>query len=111
MFDFSRRRFFASLAALPLAAVFVRPAKAATTHTVHIQGFAFQPSKLSIAKGDTVKFKNNDNAAHTADDRGKTWKTGKIRGSQSKDVTFDSAGSFDYFCRYHPAMKGKVTVS
>ena len=111
MFNFSRRQFIASLASLPLVATFARPAKAATTHTVRIQGFAFHPPKLSIAKGDTVKFKNNDNAAHTATDRGKSWKTGKIRGNQSKEVTFDNAGSFTYFCRYHPAMKGKITVT
>lgn len=111
MLTFTRRKFITSLAALPLGMVFARPSKAATTHTVRIKGFAFQPSKLSIAKGDTIKFMNNDNATHTATDRDKSWDTGKIRGKKSKEVTFDSAGSFDYFCRYHPAMKGKITVS
>jgi len=26
-------------------------------------------------------------------------------------LTFASAGSFDYFCKFHPNMKGKITIA
>ena len=42
---------------------------------------------------------------------GRRWyDTGRLQQGQSGKVTFSAAGSFDYICVIHPAMKGTITV-
>src|SRR3990170_3601457 len=62
----------------------------------------FIPSSVSIMKGDTVVWSNDDTAAHTV-----------TSGSPANGPsgTFDTSGSIDYFCMVHPWMTGSVQVS
>lgn len=110
MFKFTRRRFLGYTAALPVVATIAQSANAATTHTVEMRGSAFRPRKISIAVGDTIDFVNKDSIPHTADSRN-GWKTGNINGGQTKSITFNTAGTSNYTCRYHSSMEGKVIVS
>ena len=82
----------------------------AADHTVTISGFAFQPATLSIAAGDTVTFMNKDGAPHTATQKG-GFDTGRLGKGKEATITFDAAGSFDYICKFHPAMKGQIVVN
>lgn len=97
-----------SLAILAATALFAVPAFAAD-HTVTIEGMKFSPAMLSIAAGDTVTFVNKDSAPHTATAQG-TFDTGRLEQGQSGQLTFAAAGSFDYICTVHPAMKGTIVV-
>lgn len=106
----TRRKFISYVASIPLIAVGAKTAKAGTVHKVNISDFAFSPAKLTIKAGDTVRWANRGDASHTADDTGKKWKTGTIKRGNSGKVTFDTAGNFNYFCKFHPSMKGKITV-
>lgn len=107
----TRRKFISYALSLPFVASFARSANAATVHDVTIKGFAFSPATLKIKAGDTVRWVNKDGAAHTADDAGRTWKTGTIKPNKSAEVTFGAAGKFNYVCKFHPKMKGKITVA
>ena len=101
------RRAAASLAVLPALAVAAR----AATHQVTIQGFAFQPSALTIAAGDTVVFTNADGAPHTATADSGAFDTGRLSRGGSAQITFSSTGSHSYFCSFHRNMKGTITVT
>lgn len=105
---FSRRRILALCAITPVALT-ARRARAAT-HTVTIQGFAFTPSRLSVAEGDTVTFTNQDNAPHTATASDGAFDTGRLNGGESASVTIPASGTFDYFCKFHPNMTGQITA-
>jgi plastocyanin len=107
----TRRKFISYALSLPLVGLFSTKAKAATLHNVTIKGFAFSPATLKIKAGDTVRWTNKDGAPHTADDAGRKWKTGTVKRNKSADVTFDAAGKFNYVCKFHPDMKGKITVT
>ena len=63
---------------------------------------------LTVKAGTTVTFMNEDGAPHTA--TGDGWDTGRLNRGDSKDVTFDTAGTFAYVCAIHPSMKGTITV-
>lgn len=78
--------------------------------TVHITGFAFVPERLEIAAGDTVVFLNEDLAPHTASDLDGDWDTGDLAKGGKARLTFQTAGTFDYFCAYHPHMTGTIVV-
>lgn len=102
-----------ALKSLSLAAAFslvaALPALAAS-HTVAIEGFKFAPANLTVAVGDTITFVNKDSAPHTATARGGAFDTGRLGRGESATVTIGAAGSFDYICSFHPAMKGTVTA-
>jgi plastocyanin len=78
---------------------------------VSMEGIKFNPGKITVAKGDTVTWTNNDSVGH--DVTGDDFKSGDAGGMQNGDTfefTFDKAGTFDYVCTVHPGMQGTVTV-
>ena len=85
-----------------------------TKAVVTIKSFAFSPATLEIAKGATVTFANNDSATHTVTSGANRAKDGKfdkqISGSNEDSITFDTTGTFEYFCNFHSSMKGTVVV-
>ncbi|HEY6780530.1 MAG TPA: plastocyanin/azurin family copper-binding protein [Thermoleophilaceae bacterium] len=80
---------------------------------VVMKDISFQPGTVTVAKGATVTWKNEDSANHdvTADDGSfKSGGAGDISGGGTFKHTFDKAGSFGYVCTVHPGMKGTVVV-
>lgn len=82
----------------------------AADHIVTISGFAFKPASLTIAAGDSVTFVNKDGAPHTATQNAQAFDTGRLGRNEEGNVTFATVGSFSYFCKFHPGMKGKIEV-
>lgn len=77
-------------------------------NTVIIQGYNFQPSELTVQKGETVKWINKDSVQHTA--TGASFDSGLLGKDKTFEHTFNEAGTFDYICTPHPYMKGKIIV-
>ena len=89
----------------------------AKTYTVTIKNFAFSPQTLTINKGDTVIWVNEDSAPHQIASNPHPTHTdlpGLVSGSlstgQSYSFTFDKAGTFGYHCHIHPSMTGTIIV-
>ena len=78
---------------------------------VTIQGFAYNPPTVEIPAGGSVTWTNEDNAPHTATglDRD-ALQSGTIAFGESYTQTFDTAGTYEYFCEFHPNMEGSVVV-
>jgi plastocyanin len=83
----------------------------AESTAVTIQGFAFNPPTIEIPAGGSVTWTNEDNAPHTATglDRD-ALQSGTIPFGESYTQTFDTAGTFEYFCEFHPNMEGSIVV-
>lgn len=75
-------------------------------HEVTIKGFTFVPERLTVRVGDTVTFTNEDVAPHTATALDLSWDTEMIGKGESAAVTIAADMELDYFCRFHPQMKG-----
>lgn len=79
-------------------------------NSVTIEKFSFTPATLTVKKGTIVTWRNMDTVAHTI--------TGNNGGPDSQlffqgqfySFTFDTVGTFPYFCKPHPNMKGTITV-
>lgn len=108
----NRRTFLKTLSAFGIAAVFplAKSAKAATTHEVAIKGFKFRPANLTVAVGDTITFTNMEGIPHTASANNGSFDSGTLGRNDAADVvvTADMAGGF--FCKFHPNMKGDITI-
>lgn len=90
--------------------------RTAETKAVAIKSFAFGSGNLSVKVGDTVTWTNNDSAPHTVTSTSGgvpngTFESGNLNSGQTFSFTFTSAGTFNYQCKYHPSMKGTVTVT
>ncbi|UVK53571.1 cupredoxin family copper-binding protein [Mesorhizobium sp. AR02] len=94
------------LAALALMAV---PAAAAATIEVTIDKLVFSPATVEAKLGDTIEWVNKDVFAHTATVKG-GWEV-MIPPKKSASLTLKAAGAVDYFCRFHPNMKGRLVVA
>ena len=81
---------------------------------VDIKDFKFDPKAVQVKVGGEVTFASADKAMHTAQtDSGAdgAFNTGDLKKGDSKAVTFDEAGTYDYYCVYHRFMTGTVEVS
>jgi plastocyanin len=87
-----------------------QPANPSTSNTISIANFAFTPSSKTVALHSTVIWSNNDNATHTATSDAGLWNTGDISSGSSKQITFDSVGTFNYHCTHHSSMKASIIV-
>ncbi len=74
-------------------------------NTVTMAGMMFYPTTLTVSKGTTVTWQNNDAITHTStSDAPGIWDTGDIASNSSKTVTFNTVGTFRYHCKYHEGM-------
>ncbi|MEL4106625.1 plastocyanin/azurin family copper-binding protein [Oscillospiraceae bacterium WX1] len=77
-------------------------------NTVNIQNFEFQPAEITVNKGETVTWINQDSAGH--DVVGNSFKSDILQKGQSFQQTFNETGTFEYRCPIHSGMAGKVIV-
>lgn len=70
---------------------------------------AYSPNPLTIPRGTTVTWVNNDTSTHNAASNN-VFNTPFIPPGGRESVTFQNAGSFPYFCTIHPGMVGTLTV-
>jgi plastocyanin len=102
-----------SPAAAPVAATepSAAPApEASPISVIHIKNFAFVPATVTIHPGQTVRWVQDDETAHTVTAADKSFDSGNLDQKATYKHTFDTAGTYAYVCAYHPTMKGKVVV-
>jgi plastocyanin len=89
----------------------------AATHNISITDNMFNGGSISISVGDEVIWTNNGANAHnstsgsgcTADGE---WTSPTLASTQTFSHTFNTPGTFDYFCSFHcPGMTGTITVT
>lgn len=75
---------------------------------VAMKNMKFSPATIEIKKGNTVEWKNDDITPHTATSA--AFDSRSIASDAGWRHTFTQAGSFPYYCTFHPEMKGTVVV-
>jgi plastocyanin len=81
----------------------------ATTHTVVIKATSYAPQALTIKRGDTVVWVNEDPFPHTVTAAG-AFDSKSIAAGASWKYTPRHAGEYAYTCTFHPNMKGTLRV-
>ncbi len=90
------------------------PAKADVT--VSMKGIAFNPPEVTVKKGGTVTWTNDESVGHDVtkeDGPGPDFSSGQPGGMGEGDTfeqSFDATGEIAYVCRVHPNMTGTITV-
>jgi amicyanin len=78
--------------------------------TVRIASFGFNAEKVTVAAGTTVTWINFDKSPHQVSVKGKPLQTGIILKGQGGSITFTEPGTYEYWCKPHPSMKGTIEV-
>ena len=76
---------------------------------IDMKGVAFVPAQVTAHVGDTLEWVNSDIVAHTATSREGGFDVNVPTGRTGSTVV-KKPGTFDYICRYHPNMKGRIVV-
>jgi plastocyanin len=98
---------------LILLALIAIPAFAADeAHTVVQKGRAFRPAEVSINRGESLTFTNNDDFIHQiyVQSPGFSFDTDEKNPGQNITETFTDSGTFVVRCHIHPKMKLVVRV-
>jgi plastocyanin len=111
------------LAALPAAVLLAgcgagadsRPAgSAASTDTIRIEDFVFDPSPATVLAGQRISVTNDDAAPHTLTQKPASgeplFDTGTLRARQTGTFTAGRPGTYQVYCVIHPFMTGEVRV-
>jgi len=85
----------------------------ANQNQIAIENYAYSPKKITIKKGTQVTWTNKDNAKHdiTPDNQTDEFKASRLLGKgESYSVTFNTVGTYTYYCSPHTYMKAEVVV-
>jgi len=104
------------IAIAPSAFADVTVTNAPGSETPGCEPDCFIPSTATVEVGAIVTWDNTDTAAHTAtagtaaDGPSGVFDSSLIMAGASFSYTFDTAGSYDYFCMVHPWMTGTIIL-
>lgn len=75
---------------------------------VEIENMQFRPDTISVHKGDTVTWINNDIVAHNVTQREATWASPTLPSGATWQKVINKSDS--YYCSIHINMKGEIVV-
>ncbi|MEO6660581.1 MAG: cupredoxin domain-containing protein [Burkholderiaceae bacterium] len=84
-------------------------AEKSATHKVIMKATSYAPLALTVKRGDTVVWVNEDPFPHTVTAAG-AFDSKSIAAGASWTYKARKAGEFAYTCTFHPNMKGTLKV-
>jgi plastocyanin len=100
-------RYVFALAAM-VTAMNAVPAHAETIQ-ITMDKLVFSPVEVNASVGDTIEWVNHDILAHTATAPNGDWDVA-IAAKKTASLVLKKAGTIEYYCRYHPNMKGRIVI-
>ena len=100
----------ASAIAIGAFAGLMTSAHSADVVRVSMKNLVYTPTTIAAHVGDTIEWINDDFVAHTATARNGDWDA-NIPPHATKRVVLNHAGTIAFYCRFHPNMKGEVSVA
>ena len=84
----------------------------ASVAKVSLDNFVFHPKELVVTAGTTVTWVNTDDVPHTATSSSSppVFDSKTLDKDDKFSYEFKTPGTYDYFCRLHPHMTGKIIV-
>ena len=103
----------------PVAAPQLTAAGSGTTETAiaasltqaKVVDFGFSPGLDLVQPGTTITWTNTGDVGHTVTSDDGVFDSGDMPSAASFTFTFDTPGTYWYFCRPHPFMRARVVVA
>ena len=79
--------------------------------TVKMKDILFVPDRITARVGQTVRWTNDDDVAHTVKaTKGADFGSKSISKGETYEAKVSKAGTIDYVCTIHPSQRGTITV-
>lgn len=78
---------------------------------VWMQGYAFNPSSITVTAGTTITWTNKDPVSHTVTSDNSLFNSGSIGPNGTFSYTFSTAGTYPYHCSIHTYMIASVKAN
>ena len=75
--------------------------------SVSMKDFQFEPPTITVKAGTTITWKNEGTKPHSATAVDKSFDTAIFQPGESKSATFNTPGTFAYYCQLHGTPDGK----
>ena len=98
------------IAALVFSSVAASPPPDPESRSAAIDNYAFKPPTITVCAGHAVTWTNKDDDPHTVTATDGAFDSKGLGQGDTFKRTFDKAGTYAYFCKAHPYMKGTVIV-
>jgi len=86
-------------------------ASGAGSKQVVVDNFSFAPAMAAVPAGSTVTWTNRDDVPHNIVSTEQKFKSPVLDTDGQFSHTFDTPGTYPYFCSIHPKMTGQVVVA
>jgi plastocyanin len=77
---------------------------------VMVDNFSFTPATAAVPVGTTVTWTNHDDIPHNVVSPDQKFKSPVLDTDEMFSHTFETAGTYKYYCSIHPRMTGQVVV-
>jgi plastocyanin len=84
--------------------------KVESPNQIVIGDFEFVPATLTVPVGTTITWANRDDEAHTVNSVTDTFKSSPLDTDDKFSFKFTAPGTYPYYCKLHPHMKGQIVV-
>ncbi|MGD9533824.1 MAG: cupredoxin domain-containing protein [Candidatus Nitrosocosmicus sp.] len=71
----------------------------------------YNPAEITINMGDRVIWVNKDFGIYTVTENQGLFGSKDLRPDQTFEYTFENTGTYEYHCKLHPEMVGKIIVT
>ena len=76
-----------------------------------IEDYKFAPDNLIVEVDTEISFHNHDSVVHDVTALDNSWTTDDLSEDQNSGaISFDTPGTYNYFCSIHPSMRGTINV-
>jgi amicyanin len=96
------------LGAMLVVAAITVPAQ---TNDVAIDNLKFATPMITVPVGTTVTWTNRDDVPHNVVSTDNTFRSSVLDTDQKFAHTFETPGTFKYYCSLHPRMAGQIVVN
>jgi plastocyanin len=83
----------------------------ANTTQAKVIDFGYDPGNDLVPPGTTITWTNTGLIGHTVTSDDGVFDSGDLGPGQTFSFTFDTPGTYWYFCRPHPFMRGRIVVA
>jgi 3',5'-cyclic-AMP phosphodiesterase len=78
---------------------------------VVVDNFSFAPATTAVPVGSTITWTNRDDVPHNIVSTERKFKSPVLDTDEKFSHTFDTPGTYKYYCSIHPKMTGEVVVA
>lgn len=96
--------------ASPAAVINPEATPSAQRVEVIISNLSFQPASITIGRGSTIVWRNQDTVSHTVTAGDGSFNSGTIVAGDTFVQKFEKSKTYTYSCSIHPEMKGTIIV-